>query len=84
LAVAEALTARMNRGYAMTDPLARAASRAPATLGEGCVSRYDPDALTGENGAEFAGAAELWQQLQAAPQLDPGVEAASEALCRCE
>jgi hypothetical protein len=33
-------------------------------LGEGCLSRYDVDALTPEDGAEFEGAAELWQQLQ--------------------
>lgn len=50
----------------MNDPLARGASRPPATLGEGCTSRYDPDALTSESGSEFAGAAELWQLLQAA------------------
>jgi hypothetical protein len=48
----------------MSDPLARGASRAPATLGEGCLSRYDLADLTGEQGADFAAAAELWQQLQ--------------------
>jgi hypothetical protein len=50
----------------MNDPLLRATSSPPATLGEGCISRYDPDALSSDNGSEFAGAAELWQQLQAA------------------
>ena len=30
----------------MTDPLEKATSTAPPTLGEGCLSRYDPDALT--------------------------------------
>ncbi|MEE4308270.1 hypothetical protein V2J60_15795 [Pseudomonas alliivorans] len=48
----------------MTDPLDKATSKAPATLGEGCLSRYDPDALTPENGTEFEGAAELWRELQ--------------------
>lgn len=36
----------------------------PPTLGEGCTSRYDPDALSEEDGTEFPGAAELWSQLQ--------------------
>jgi hypothetical protein len=49
----------------MNDPLLRATSSPPATLGEGCISRYDPDALNSDNGSEFAGAAELWQRLQA-------------------
>ena len=48
----------------MSDPLARGAAHAPQMIGEGCTRRYDPDALTEENGAEFAEAAALWQQLQ--------------------
>lgn len=48
----------------MSDPLDKATSRAPATLGEGCLSRYDPDALDGEDGTDFPGAAQLWEQLQ--------------------
>jgi hypothetical protein len=48
----------------MTDPLARATSSAPPVLGEGCTQRYDPQALTPEDGTEFADAAELWRQLQ--------------------
>ena len=48
----------------MAHPLDKATSTAPPTLGEGCLSRYDVDALTPEDGAEFEGAAELWQQLQ--------------------
>jgi hypothetical protein len=47
----------------MTDPLDKATSNAPPTLGEGCLSRYDPDALTPDNGTEFEGAAELWRTL---------------------
>ena len=48
----------------MTDPLEKATSKAPPTLGEGCVRRYDPDALSEEDWTEFADAAELWRQLQ--------------------
>ncbi|QKE64169.1 hypothetical protein HNE05_12685 [Aquipseudomonas campi] len=36
----------------------------PPTLGEGCTSRYDLDALSEEDGTEFPGAAELWAALQ--------------------
>ncbi|AMB85965.1 hypothetical protein AWM79_11905 [Pseudomonas agarici] len=49
----------------MGDPLDKATSRAPPTLGEGCLSRYDPEAMSREHGTVFPGAAELWQQLQA-------------------
>ncbi|MFO2462584.1 hypothetical protein OOJ96_01590 [Pseudomonas sp. 15FMM2] len=52
----------------MSDPLDKATSRAPATLGEGCLSRYDPDALDAEDGTEFPGAARLWEQLQQAAE----------------
>ena len=48
----------------MTDPLDKATSTAPPTLGEGCLSRYDPDALSLEDGADFDGAAELWRRTQ--------------------
>jgi hypothetical protein len=48
----------------MADPLDKATSKAPATLGEGCLSRYDPDDLSAEDGTEFPGAVELWEQLQ--------------------
>ncbi|MDR6958973.1 hypothetical protein J2W43_002960 [Pseudomonas brassicacearum] len=53
----------------MTDPLDKATSRAPATLGEGCLSRYDPDALGPEDGTEFPDAVQLWEQLH--PQDEP-------------
>lgn len=49
----------------MAGPLDKAAAQAPATLGEGCLSRYDLDALNAEAGTEFSEAAELWRQLQA-------------------
>ncbi|WAJ38841.1 hypothetical protein OU800_06335 [Pseudomonas sp. GOM7] len=56
----------------MSDPLDKATSSAPPTLGEGCVRRYDPEALSEEDGTDFAGAAELWQQLQdEADEADP-------------
>lgn len=48
----------------MADPLDKATSKAPATLGEGCLSRYDPDELSPEDGTEFPGAAQLWEQLK--------------------
>lgn len=48
----------------MSDPLDKATSKAPPTLGEGCVRRYDPEALTDEDGTDFPEAAELWRQLQ--------------------
>ena len=48
----------------MSDPLERGASKAPPIVGEGCTQRYDPQALTAEDGAIFEDAAELWKQLQ--------------------
>ncbi|MDD1015342.1 hypothetical protein [Pseudomonas rubra] len=48
----------------MADPLDKATSKAPPTLGEGCLSRYDPDALGGDDGTDFPGAAELWALLR--------------------
>jgi len=55
----------------MNDPLSRAAAHAPRMLGEGCTRRYDPQALSEEDGAEFAEAAALWQQLQPSPEPPP-------------
>ncbi|KPA88495.1 MULTISPECIES: hypothetical protein [Pseudomonas] len=54
----------------MGDPLDKATSKAPPTLGEGCLSRYDPEAMSSEDGTEFPGAAELWRQMQEAPATD--------------
>jgi hypothetical protein len=51
----------------MADPRDRATSNPPPTLGEGCVRRYDPEALSEEDGTEFPGAAELWRKLQEGP-----------------
>lgn len=44
------------------DPLARGAAPLPPTRGEGCLLRYDPDALSEQHGTEFPGAAELWRR----------------------
>ncbi|QXI29918.1 hypothetical protein [Pseudomonas vanderleydeniana] len=55
----------------MADPLDKATSKAPPTLGEGCLSRYDPDELSSEDGTEFPGAAELWRQVQEESQTPP-------------
>lgn len=55
----------------MTDPLDKATSSAPATLGEGCLSRYDPQALGPEDGTEFPDAARLWEALQQEVETEP-------------
>lgn len=55
----------------MSDPLDRATSKAPPTLGEGCVRRYDPEALSSEDGTEFPDAAELWRTLQETQAEEP-------------
>jgi len=52
----------------MTDPLDKATAKAPPTLGEGCLSRYDPEALGPESGTEFPDAAKLWDDLHPQPQ----------------
>lgn len=57
----------------MTDPLDKATSRAPATLGEGCLSRYDPDDMGPETGTEFPDAAQLWEELTVGAGL-PAIE----------
>ena len=55
----------------MTDPLDKATSCAPATLGEGCLSRYDPHALSPEDGTDFPDAARLWDELQQEAEVNP-------------
>jgi len=56
----------------MSDPLDKATSKALPTVGEGCLSRYDTDAMSPEDGTEFPGAAELWEQLKPAPDNETG------------
>jgi len=53
----------------MADPLNKATSKAPPTVGEGCLGRYDIDELTPEDGAEFEGAAELWHQTHGSSEV---------------
>jgi hypothetical protein len=66
----------------VTDPLERGAAKAPPIIGSGCTQRYDPEALSPEQGTEFAGAAALWAELRAeqgnaGPK--PGASAAGES-----
>jgi hypothetical protein len=44
-------------------------------LGEGCTSRYDPEALSEEDGTEFPGAAQLWSELQGIVEVPEGASA---------
>ncbi|WP_168175626.1 hypothetical protein [Pseudomonas sp. PA15(2017)] len=37
---------------------------APQVIGQGCVQRFDPEALGEEDGTEFEGAEALWQRFQ--------------------
>jgi len=46
----------------MSDPRDKAAATPPPTVGEGCLSRYDPDALSDEDGTDFPGAEQLWEE----------------------
>jgi hypothetical protein len=46
----------------------RGTATPPPTLGEGCLQRYDPDALSDSDGTEFPDAAELWRRLQQEPE----------------
>lgn len=48
----------------MRDPLEKAVAKAPPTIGGGCTQRFDPDSLNPEDGTDFPGAEELWQQIQ--------------------
>ncbi|MHC6224221.1 hypothetical protein ACYU03_05485 [Pseudomonas sp. X10] len=59
----------------MADPRDKAGAKAPPTLGEGCLARYDPEALSEDDGTEFPGAAELWQQLNPPVASAPAADA---------
>ncbi|WP_231423790.1 hypothetical protein [Pseudomonas sp. Leaf59] len=54
----------------MNGPLDKATAKAPATLGEGCLSRYDPDDLNSEDGTDFPGAAQLWERERSKSEPD--------------
>ncbi|WP_296180018.1 hypothetical protein [Pseudomonas sp. UBA1879] len=58
----------------MTNPLDKATSKAPPTLGEGCLSRYDPDALSPDDGTDFEGAAQLWDALKPVDEDESGLD----------
>jgi hypothetical protein len=36
----------------------------PPVVGQGCVQRFDPEALSEEDGTEFEGAEALWHRMQ--------------------
>ncbi len=50
----------------MADPRDKATASAPPRVGEGCLARYDPEAMDETLGTAFEGAAELWRQLSSA------------------
>ncbi len=50
----------------MADPLSCGTAKPLPELGEGCVRRFDPHALTQEHGTHFEHARELWLALQEA------------------
>ena len=54
----------------MSDPRDKAASTPPPTVGEGCTSRYDPEALSEDDGTDFPGAAELWNSTRGLPSRE--------------
>ncbi len=58
----------------MSDPRERATSSPPPTPGEGCVRRYDPEALSDQDGTEFPEARALWERLQKEKQAEAGGE----------
>jgi len=62
----------------VSDPLDRATSKAPPTVGEGCVRRYDPEALSSEDGTEFADAQALWERLNGGEDEPPSPEETDE------
>lgn len=47
----------------MADPRDKAGAQVPPTVGEGCLARFDPQALSDEAGTYFPGAVELWRRL---------------------
>ena len=60
----------------MGDPFDKATALPPATLGEGCLSRYDLAQLAADAGTSFPGAEQLWQSLH--PQSAQAAAAAED------
>lgn len=58
----------------MVDPRDKATASAPPRVGEGCLARYDPDAMDETLGTAFEGAAELWRQLNSAADASVSTE----------
>ncbi|MCE1114868.1 MULTISPECIES: hypothetical protein [Pseudomonas] len=59
----------------MAGPRDKAGACVPPTLGEGCLARFDPEALSDEDGTEFPGAAALWRALNPSdPDSAPAVD----------
>ncbi|WP_437883202.1 hypothetical protein [Pseudomonas sp. LRF_L74] len=48
----------------MSDPRQPGSATPPPTIGEGCVRRYDPQALSEDAGTDFPDAEALWQELE--------------------
>ncbi|MBV4505890.1 hypothetical protein HU751_013635 [Pseudomonas sp. BW13M1] len=63
----------------MAGPRDKAGASAPPTLGEGCLARFDPEALSDDDGTEFPGAAELWGRLNPPGEDAPVVDAPASA-----
>ncbi|SDT96266.1 hypothetical protein SAMN05216296_0913 [Pseudomonas pohangensis] len=61
----------------MSDPRNRGAAAATPTTGEGCLRRFDPDAVSEQHGADFTAAAALWQALQSEPEKPSATAPAS-------
>lgn len=59
----------------MANPLDRATSSAPPTLGEGCTVRYDPSGLSDNDGTDFPDAQALWNALHPKQNDAPSVGA---------
>lgn len=52
----------------MSEPGDKACAQPLPVIGEGCLSRYDPEALDEQHGTEFPGAQALWEQEKASIQ----------------
>ena len=52
-------------------PILQATVQPLAKVGEGCLSRFDPDALNEQQGADFSAAETFRQQLQVEHDTEP-------------
>ncbi len=52
-------------------PILKATVQPLARMGEGCLSRFDPDALNEQQGADFSAAETFRQQLQVEHGTEP-------------